>query len=184
MLKFLKKEDVKYRIVTVGSSAGGYAAILYGSLLGAEKIFAFNPQFEINSLLSSSSEKINPILFRNKDNIELRKYYDIVPFISKSPIFYFMSEKSEWDSEQLNHLGNNPTVKIIRFKSSHHGLPFPRVALRFVMITPNDRLSALNRKRYNPIIFSIKFAGIWRTVLGTLLQGISILNKNLNRENK
>lgn len=32
------------RLVTVGNSAGGYAAILFGHLLGADKVVAFSPQ--------------------------------------------------------------------------------------------------------------------------------------------
>lgn len=51
LTEFLRKETEGYNIVTIGSSAGGYAAILHGSLLSAKYILAFNPQFEIKSLL-------------------------------------------------------------------------------------------------------------------------------------
>ena len=59
--EFLEKEINGYQTVMVGSSAGGYAAILYGSWLNANKVIAFNPQFEIYSLLQRSKEIVNPL---------------------------------------------------------------------------------------------------------------------------
>ena len=35
------------RLVTLGNSAGGYAAILFGALLGADRVTAFAPQVEV-----------------------------------------------------------------------------------------------------------------------------------------
>lgn len=180
LLGLLKCETHGYKTITVGSSAGGYAAILYGSLLGAERIFAFNPQFEINSLLNTSNEGTNPLLFRHIKNPDLRQYYDIVPIIGKSQIFYFVSEKSEWDNSQMKHLGNSPNVSIIRFKSAHHGVPFPRVTLTSVMSAPDSRLLQLNGKSFSPIIFSIKFVGIRKTFVGLLSQGMSVIRKHFS----
>lgn len=182
--ELLKKETSGFRVITVGSSAGGYAAILYGSLLGAEKIFAFNPQFEINSLLATTTEDINPLLFRHINDKTLRKYYDILPMIGASPVYYFVSEKSEWDSQQQKHVGNHSGVRTIRFKSSHHGVPFPRIALSNVMTSSQEILDSLNGKSFSPIFFSIRFVGILRTVSGLMSQFISILRKRYNRGNK
>ncbi|PWU24096.1 MAG: hypothetical protein C5B48_07485 [Candidatus Rokuibacteriota bacterium] len=39
----LEEHDVE-RLVTIGSSAGGYAALAFGSLLGAELVISFSPQ--------------------------------------------------------------------------------------------------------------------------------------------
>lgn len=44
----LKEEAKGMKVVTVGSSAGGYAAIVLGSLLQAEYVLAFNAQLDIN----------------------------------------------------------------------------------------------------------------------------------------
>ena len=41
--KIIAGQDVD-RLVTVGSSAGGYAALAFGALLGAERVLAFGPQ--------------------------------------------------------------------------------------------------------------------------------------------
>lgn len=64
LLDFFQKETAGYQVITVGSSAGGYAATLYGSLLHATQIMAFNPQFELHSLLSRSTERANPLVHR------------------------------------------------------------------------------------------------------------------------
>ena len=40
LYEFLKAETEGYQIVTVGSSAGGYAAVLFGYLLNATKVLA------------------------------------------------------------------------------------------------------------------------------------------------
>lgn len=48
----LKEEARGMKVVTVGSSAGGYAAIVLGSLLQAECVLAFNAQLNLNLLTS------------------------------------------------------------------------------------------------------------------------------------
>ena len=67
LIEFLKNETDGYRTIMSGSSAGGYAAILYGSILKVERVFAFNPQVELTSLLTKSNEKTNPLIFRLKE---------------------------------------------------------------------------------------------------------------------
>lgn len=179
MLKFLKQNTAGYRVITVGSSAGGYAAVLYGCLLNAEKVFAFNAQFELSSLLPKG-EQVNPILIRKKDDPIVKRFYDIVPYINTVPIYYFMSDKSEWDNSQRVHLHNNHSVRVIRFSTAHHGVPFPKVAIPYVMQTSSKYLDALSGKRFNSIMFSIKFAGLFKTMMGIINQYIGAVEKRLN----
>jgi len=47
----LREESKRYSVITLGSSADGFAAVLYGQLLDAEIIYSFNGQFENNPLL-------------------------------------------------------------------------------------------------------------------------------------
>lgn len=49
---FLKKESLGYKTVCIGSSAGGYAAMLCGSIIKSEKVYAFNPQINLDGLIS------------------------------------------------------------------------------------------------------------------------------------
>lgn len=122
LIDFLKKETEGYKVITIGSSAGGYAAILYGSFINTQYTFAFNPQFELQSLIKRSSEAINPLLFRIRD--ERKQYFDITKFTEKQiKIFYFYSNVSKWDVEQNNHLAQEtPTLYRISFHTKHHGI--------------------------------------------------------------
>ena len=42
------------RVVTLGSSMGGYAALLFGALLGVDRVLAFNPQTSLNRVFPIS----------------------------------------------------------------------------------------------------------------------------------
>lgn len=185
LYEWLKEETDDYKIETVGSSAGGYAAILYGVLLGARKILAFNPQFELNSLLETSAMK-NPLIFRLKGT-SLQSYYDLLPFINKTRnpnIFYFVSQDSHWDKKQLNHLingGNKISVNIIRFKTSHHGIPFPKIALGKVLKSDISELHDDCIKTYGPISYSIKKIGLYDTLKGLLMQSVYLLKKKFRQ---
>ena len=56
-LAYLRKEIAPYkRVVFLGSSAGGYAAILFGSLLHVDIVIAFKPQ----TYLTSSEKTTDP----------------------------------------------------------------------------------------------------------------------------
>lgn len=114
-----------------GSSAGGYAAILYGSILKVERVFAFNPQVELTSLLTKSNEKTNPLIFRLKDG-PYRKYFDIVPFIMPMMnIYYFFpinpdgtsSSGHIWETQRESiycHLDQHIMVSFLESGSSCH----------------------------------------------------------------
>lgn len=176
LFDFLTKETSGYNIINVGSSAGGYAAILYGSLLKAERVLAFNPQFEINSLLHRSTEAINPLVFRLNN---IRSYYFDIKNIdfNNTTIFYFMSNKSKWDIEQSSHIGSTNNLYKICFKTSHHGIPFLKVALFKVINLTNDELKQLTRKNHSPILFTLKMVGIRKTLYGFYRQIKQAYNK-------
>lgn len=177
LIEFLKKETEGYKVVTIGSSAGGYAAILYGSFINTQYTLAFNPQFEIRSLLKRSTEAINPLLFRIKD--QRKQYFDITKFISKGvKIFYFYSNASPWDMEQNNHINKNiSNLYTIAFRTKHHGIPFLKVAIYKVINLNVEQLIALSKKNQNPIWFTIKMVGLKATLIGLYKQIKQAYNK-------
>lgn len=67
IFEWLKRETEGYEVVTVGSSAGGYSAVLYGSLLKAQKVIAFNAQFSLKAIADESGEKCNPLVYKYKN---------------------------------------------------------------------------------------------------------------------
>lgn len=173
-IEFLKKETKGYKVITIGSSAGGYAAVLYGQLLNAETIYSFNGQFEINSLLERSTEKIDPILFRECDNKDLRPYYDIKDFIvNPKTIHYFCSKNSSWDIGQYNHISAVP-MNIYHFNTSHHGIPFIKSILPVLINNPIDGYKKYEGRKLNPILFSVRVGGLELT-----LKGLWVIAQNL-----
>lgn len=176
LTEFLRKETEGYNVVTVGSSAGGNAAILHGSLLNAKYVLAFNPQFEIKSLLKKTTEEINPIIFRYSSTIGM--YFDIIKYMNNTTdIFYFYSSKSKWDAEQSLYVGYKPNIYNIKFKSSHHGIPFLKVALPVVLNLSVEKLKRLSRVAHYPIWFTYQMVGLLTTAVGFYKQLYSAYKK-------
>ena len=180
LVEFLKEETAGYEeIITIGGSAGGYAAILYGSLINANVAYSFNPQFEIFSLLRKSNELIDPLIFRLYE--QRNQYYDIRPFINKNlQIIYFYSIKSQWDIEQRNHIGDLPNLYRIPFASKHHGIPFPKVAMSHVLNSNLESLQGHVGQIQHPICFTIREVGFFSTCKGLALQIFKVLKKKLS----
>lgn len=163
LLEFLRAETEGYRVVALGSSAGGYAAVLYGSLLGAERILSFNGQMELDSLLASSVPEINPVLFDLKETA-LRKYYDLRGFIrDPSAVYYFHSMHSKWDRDQAAHVADLG-LNAIGFRTGHHGIPFLKSSLDDVLQLDATRLRKLAGSSHRPLLFSVKTTGLGRTL--------------------
>lgn len=176
LTEFLRRETEGYNIVTIGSSAGGYAAILHGSLLNAKYVLAFNPQFELKSLLKKSSEKINPIVFREQKS--KNALYNIIPYINDYiNIFYFYSNASQWDIEQQHYTKNQNNIYTLSFNTSHHGIPFLKIALPHVLNMEIKELKILATRVHSPLLFTIQSVGIYKTAIGVLKQAYQRYNK-------
>ena len=163
LLELLKKETAGYRIIALGSSAGGYAAVVYGQLLNAEKIYSFNGQFQVNYLLQESKETTDPMIFRKQDDPVLRPYYDARNFISHpASIYYFYSSKSDIDVLQKNHIGDLG-INIIKMRTSHHGIPFFKSNLPRLLNSDDRQLARMATRSYHPVFFSVKMIGVFNT---------------------
>ncbi|MDQ8195928.1 hypothetical protein QEH59_15950 [Coraliomargarita sp. SDUM461004] len=163
LCELLAEKTKGMKVVTIGSSAGGYAAILVGQYLNAQRILAFNPQFSIEDILVNSSESRDPIVFRNAADKAYRKYFDITEKVSER-VYYFCSIRSGWDKEQLSLVEGKP-LNILRFRSSNHGIPFPRTLLQTVINLSDSQLQAISRTEHHPIAFSIRHRGFFQTLL-------------------
>ena len=164
LLEFLKQETKGFEIITLGSSSGGFAAVYYGQLLAAETTYSFNGQYEVDSLLRKSSKEVDPILFRNQNDTNLRTYYDIFKVIkAPSKIFYFRSNKSEWDVEQYTHI-KDLGINTFSFNTSHHGIPFAKTALPKVLNMDLSKINKFRNRNLNPVIFSFQVAGFKQTM--------------------
>lgn len=98
----LRKKTMGYkRLVFIGVSAGGYAAILFGSLLGVDHVVSFIPQTHIH--------------LTKKHDV---RYKDLLPIINKKTIYHLYADTQMTEPihhihhcERLEHL---PNVHVVR----------------------------------------------------------------------
>ena len=88
-LEYLRKEIKDYKkVVFLGVSSGGYAAILFGSLLNIQSVVAFIPQ----------------TVRRNK--IVDEKYRDISLYINNTTRYFLYGDTSINDPEHAHHISH------------------------------------------------------------------------------
>ncbi|UAB84823.1 hypothetical protein INR75_01995 [Zunongwangia sp. SCSIO 43204] len=180
VLAMLKEETAGFDIVTIGSSAGGYAAMLFGQFLNANYSLSFNGQSQVFDLLKKSKEEINPILFRERNNNFINKYFSIKKFINNpEKIFYFYSNNSPWDVIQYEHI-KNISINFVSYSTSHHGIPFVKSSLPKVINLDKEDLEKLSGKTYNPILFSVKMDGSLIVMRTLYFQIVKKLKRKLN----
>lgn len=161
-----------YKCTFVGSSAGGYAATLFGGLLGAEKIFNFAGQFDI-SLVSKCSVK-NQLIHKNRENA----CFNIKN--TKANVFYFLPIKSTIDQEQYELIKNNTSVRAIKVNSGVHGVAIYPFALKKMIKEELPRLEALARYQHNKVLLSLKYATVMDLFIFTKNKFNKFINKYLN----
>jgi hypothetical protein len=145
---------------------------LFGSLLNIDKILSFNGQFQVLDLLETSKESKDPIIFREQFNPDINKYFSLKSFIKDpSKVYYYYSNKSNWDITNKKHI-EKVGINIISYNTSNHGIPFLRSALPFVLNAPFKIINSWNKRTFNPILFSIKYGGLFAT--------FKVLYKKLN----
>lgn len=179
LFEFLYKETLGYNIITIGSSAGGYASVLYGSLLNAKIVLTFNGQFELNSLLTKSNPKTDPLIFSLSNDKAFRKFYDLTNFQNKEgSIFYFYSSKSHLDIVQYEYI-KNKSINVINFKTSHHGIPFLKIALPELLKKTEKDFMKYSLKKQQPLLFTLNLCGFKSTFKGLSQQTIRLIIKKL-----
>jgi hypothetical protein len=173
---FLESETRGTRIITIGVSSGGFAAVLFGTLLNAECIFTFSGQFSLKEILEESNRFYNQIVFKYGQNDSVNKYIDLTDLIksSNTPIFYFIS-KSEVDKFQLKIAYELGTVYIFLFSNDFHGVPFNLFDLKNVINKTKIELLQLYEiykgHEINAFYYSIKVSGITETSINILKIG-------------
>lgn len=181
LLNFLRNQTKDMKVVTVGSSAGGYAAIRFGEWLCAERVIAFSPQIDFRVLLQEEYDT-NPIV-RNFPLSEIN-LLDSINF-TQATHFVFYPSKSKMDKIQLDEIkrreipldkGRWNKLNICLLTTSHHGIPFPKVALNSIINSTSEQLSEFSGRIISPFIFAAAFVGWHKTIIGyakQLFYGIS-----------
>ncbi|MBP6054923.1 MAG: hypothetical protein KA527_04725 [Cytophagaceae bacterium] len=164
LYEFLKTETEGFRIICLGSSAGGYAALLYGNLLNCERVFSFNPQLDLRIIKESSNPFKDPVLFENFNDIG---FFEISKFLNSiTANYYFQSCNSTIDLAQFESVNRDTKKKlrIIRFKTSNHGFPFLRINVKHILSLSTDELDKLVGEFFHPFAFSVKLIGLISTL--------------------
>lgn len=168
LTNFLKKETAGYTVYTIGSSAGGYAAVLFGSLLAVERVYAFNAQLNLKQTMKDSTPIVDPILFDKVNDVLYEPYFDLSNFIANGlDYYYFQSCYSKIDVDQYQSISPlaQKQLKIIRFKTANHGFPFLRINLPFLLAFDKISLEALTNKTFNLVLFSSQLVGFRATMI-------------------
>jgi hypothetical protein len=179
--EFLFNETIGYKIITIGSSAGGFGAVLFGSLLSAETIFTFNGQFFLHDLLENSTQKINPIVFKERNNQKINKYYSLRTYVKKNEnIYYFYSDRSPWDCTQFKHIFDL-NVKFIPFRTGRHGIPFLKTNLTTILNMSTKKIDSYANRTHFPFFFSIGIDGLMNTIKNYIFIVFNSVVKKLSR---
>lgn len=124
-VEFIKDiySNKKYnKIISIGCSSGGYASILYGNLLGVNKIIAFSPQ----TIINKNKKMIGDNRFENTCNDIIKKiddnnkiYLDLnnIDINIETDIYYAYYNKE--DKIQAENLKNNK-IKLHPYNSNNH----------------------------------------------------------------
>ena len=109
------------RVMTTGASMGGYAAILFGVMIGAERILAFGPQTRINAAAFESFEGTDARAvrfdFRGRD-ADLARVLEEIPFQGRIEIHY--STGSAGDAAHARYLSRFSQVSLHPHESEDH----------------------------------------------------------------
>lgn len=115
-LRSLIGEPGGRRLVTVGASSGGYAAIVYGCWLGAERAVAFSPQTLITRRIASQYASIDtPDTLRFLDKsagiLNLRMFLQQQAHVPEITVYY--GRDHEQDTKEALHLEGLSNVTLV-----------------------------------------------------------------------
>lgn len=120
LIIFLKEITKGYKVITVGSSAGGYMASIVGAKMNSYLAFNFSGQFSLylDATLIPNYYWLN----KYRDDKECNKYYDICEEIKESiPIVYFYPKYCEQDSKQTSLVKEFNNIYSISIDKYTHG---------------------------------------------------------------
>lgn len=184
VIDFLRKETIGMRVITVGSSAGGYMAALMAACLNAEYSICFSGYFD---LTVKGALGVNPFLKKFRQDPNKNRYYQISDIIKNSriDIFYILPAYSDLDLEQLSRVTEIDNVHIIKIASHHHGVPLLTGNLdKLLRMSKEDLmyLFAENRNRIVGVIsMSVRLSGIMGTCSCVQKDVCKVLKKFMRR---
>ncbi len=173
LLEFLRSETKNMKVITVGSSSGGYAAILFGILLKAEAVFSFTGQFSLYHISLQSNPKRdpdhNPLLYKHLNDPVYSKYYHLPALMMDSsvPIFHLTSNH-RLDYMQKELVKSYYNVYMFDIRGDDHVFPCYIFSMGDVINSPVEELKELSEeyrgRSIGKFMFSVRLSGLLKTV--------------------
>jgi hypothetical protein len=104
------------RLVTLGASSGGYAAIVYGCWLGADRALAFSPQTLITRRIVAQYASLDTpenlrFLDRDAGALNLRQFLQTQPHAPEITVYY--GSDHDQDTKEAMQLDGLPKVTLV-----------------------------------------------------------------------
>ncbi len=140
----LKELTQGKRVITIGVSAGAYAAVLFGTMLNAERIIAFSPQIDLR--LANQQEKIrlfeqfesNEAYAENLNLVERIRHYS-------GQLVYLYPEQNARDCSQAALIHDMSNVMLFRQATSTHGASLHPESTVYLLTCTDCELRELHR---------------------------------------
>ncbi|EGP5048106.1 hypothetical protein E4K24_000362 [Enterococcus faecium] len=161
VIEFLKKETVGYEVICVGSSAGGYMAVIVGIALEAKKIYSFSGKFSLRDDFAYDS-KVKLLTHQNDEYYS--RYYNVLSMIESysGEIVYVYPTESEEDLIQLALVKDRENIIKVPFAEKAHGVcMYPFCLKKFFDLSIDDVKSLLiEKEELNKVQFSFELLGV------------------------
>jgi hypothetical protein len=139
-------------MTVVGASSGGYAALLFGHALEAERIVTFGAQTKItNAVVKAYGDKGSSALkcSRSAQETDLRKVYLAKPYCGNAELHF--AARNNLDARQHAYFSGLPNVmlKPHKFKTHNVAVRLRTQGILRGQIIPNDGNAANNASQEN-----------------------------------
>lgn len=109
------------KITTIGQSAGGFASLLVGEMIKANKIITISPQINLEWYSFGSQSKQHKRLFNLQGNYDIphTNLGELHPL--QCPVEYWYPNKEEFDRYHFSFMDKtDPNLKVITFNTGHN----------------------------------------------------------------
>jgi hypothetical protein len=161
------------RVVCLGHSMGGYAAILFGRLMGVDRVLALAPQTDLTPEYARTikDDRYTERLIRLRDLPLPLFFSDLaqVPYGARVQTTIYIAGEDRLDREHALRLAGQPGVTIVPLDGVGHGLSQPLMKSGALMemirisaytgevYSPQPRLDALREQFRHKIAFAPDF---------------------------
>lgn len=165
LVLFLEELTKGYDIITVGSSAGGYAAALIAAKLSAKYCFDFSGQVSIWEVAEE-----NPFAKQGIGCEAVQKYYDIAKIIgeSKCRYYYFYPAYNERDVKQYLLIRKYQNVEGFAFEEKNHAATMFAGNMRYIIYKDSQYMDMLyeyyGERKINKINFLFKTVSVTKAL--------------------